>query len=1012
MALPLFAITLFVSAFLLFLVQPLIGKMILPNLGGTPQVWNTCMLFFQTTLLLGYFYTHATSKLPVKRQMLVHCFLLIVPLLFLLPRGLTSENSNPFSIVGWVPPPGANPIASTLMLLAVVVGLPFLVVSTSAPLLQKWFSQTGHPSANDPYFLYGASNLGSLLSLVLYPFLVEPMLKLQTQAWVWTVSFILLAVMIVACALLVLKSPSFRMQLAAAPIAPPPTEPPPPAPVVQPSTAVKAGPSPAAARSTGITRKKGLRKPDRPGIHTPSEHHHTIAGAETYLPSEERVTWARRLRWILLAFAPSSLMLGVTSYCSVDLSPFPLLWVIPLALYLLSFILVFSKWPVPWVGTPHKFMLFLGAPAVCILLWVLLQGGFDPFKATILSFVGFFLVTMMCHGELAKDRPTPEHLTDYFLIMSIGGALGGVFNALFAPILFVGVAEYPIAIVVAALLRPREKPDGWMDELLLSAFPRLSPWARDTGDNIAVALGRPAPRSHWILNGILDLFIGLFVYGLTLFVVSRMSGQAMLNILKFLGFSENNAAYYVRTGNVRALFLFGPALLICLLVGFNRGTRFGICVAALLLAHLGVSGRDGDALYKGRSYFGVLRVFMDFDSGEALNDPDIDRSVFDPMKLAPYTYLMHGTTYHGKNFHYPESIRRLATTYYHRKGPVGVIMERWNWGSDPKNPPKQNTYYADARLPVSMIGMGTSHVGGLNIPLHHLCDAVSEPPIATIGLGTGTMASYGRWLQHVTFYEIDETIRNFSLPPTEQFVLRDLVVKNARLTAGELEIKANVNDPYFTYLVDAIRRGVKLEVVMGDARLSMFSEDPKATRLYSLPEPGKELPSKEIAIYSTHEYTSKVFAQRENYYKVIEVDAFSSDAIPLHLITQEAIAMYFSKLADDGVVCMHTSNRHMNLVWPVVDIAASLKKKWRVGHDVSDNRDTPPYLGHFGSEYVMLANFESFPDGRRLLPADGKVKLGKTAEQEWATTRYARSQLPPGMPVWTNDYSNIVSILR
>src|SRR5262245_41872649 len=417
LALPFFAVTLFVAAFQLFLVQPMIGKMILPRLGGTPQVWNTCMLFFQSALLAGYGYTHSVStKMSLRRQLTIHGVLLFLPLVLILING-------PFSVSGWATPAGSNPIWSTLMLLAIVVGVPFFVVSTSAPLLQKWFASTGHPSANDPYFLYGASNLGSLLSLICYPFLIEPYITLHTQAIVWVVLYVILAALILASAALVWKTAP-RLELAGhgAPLDLPPAgdlPQPPPEPSADPSTAVKACPAPSTAR-TGITRKKGVKAPAKPAAVTapaaPPVDVTKISGAQ--------VTWGRRIRWVLLAFCPSSLMLGVTSYCSVDLSPFPLLWVIPLALYLLSFILVFSKWPVPWVGTPHNVCVFLGVPAIIILLFILLKGGFDPFWATMLSFLGFFSVTMVCHGELARDRPRPEYLTEYFLLMSVGGALG------------------------------------------------------------------------------------------------------------------------------------------------------------------------------------------------------------------------------------------------------------------------------------------------------------------------------------------------------------------------------------------------------------------------------------------------------------------------------------------------------------------------------------------------------------------------------------------------------------
>ncbi len=229
MALQLFAATLFVSAFLLFLVQPMIGKMILPKLGGTPQVWNTCMLFFQMALLAGYGYTHwISTKLPLRRQILIHCSLLALPLLFLLPFG-------PFNVTNWIPPAGTNPIGATLLLLTVVVGVPFFVVSTSAPLLQKWFASTGDPAAKDPYFLYGASNLGSLLSLVCYPFLVEPFIPLRPQAWVWTVSYLVLAGLVVVCALRVFKSlPAMELSLAPAGVSPAPEITPAPVPALEP----------------------------------------------------------------------------------------------------------------------------------------------------------------------------------------------------------------------------------------------------------------------------------------------------------------------------------------------------------------------------------------------------------------------------------------------------------------------------------------------------------------------------------------------------------------------------------------------------------------------------------------------------------------------------------------------------------------------------------------------------------------------------------------------------------
>jgi hypothetical protein len=244
------------------------------------------------------------------------------------------------------------------------------------------------------------------------------------------------------------------------------------------------------------------------------------------------------------------------------------------------------------------------------------------------------------------------------------------------------------------------------------------------------------------------------------------------------------------------------------------------------------------------------------------------------------------------------------------------------------------------------------------------------------------MSGYARWLQHMTFYEIDDNIRNFSLPPSTEsggvnprFLWKD-------------------RDPFFTYVTDAIGRGANLQIVMGDARLSMAQDDPKVASLYTRPKD-------KALFYDKRDVPEGMFANREHYYKVIVVDAFSSDAIPIHLITKEAIELYFSKLAPDGVLCVHTSNRHMNLVAPVSDIAKALGKKFIVGHDTGGGRrETPPFLGHFGSEYVMLANEEKY------LPKEETKNLGGGHTQTWEIP------IPPGRALWTDDFSNIVSILR
>src|SRR5262245_16512098 len=249
----------------------MVGKMILPLLGGTPAVWNTCMVFFQALLLLGYYYAHKSSTaLPTRRQVAVHSAVLLVAAGALAVAAALSLNHSPVPIAKSLAPQGSDlPFFGILLLLAVAIGLPFFTISTTAPLLQKWFSETGHPSAKDPYFLYAASNFGSLLALVGYPFLVEPHLRLVEQAWVWAAGFVVMAVVIVACGRAVLSA---RPQRA---------------------------PDPRAKKAAPV--------------------------AEAPPPS-----WTTRVRWLLLAAVPSSLMLAVTTYVTTDMVSMPLLWVIPL----------------------------------------------------------------------------------------------------------------------------------------------------------------------------------------------------------------------------------------------------------------------------------------------------------------------------------------------------------------------------------------------------------------------------------------------------------------------------------------------------------------------------------------------------------------------------------------------------------------------------------------------------------------------------------------------------------
>ena len=412
----LFSVTLFLSAALMFSVQPMYARFVLPLFGGTPAVWNTAMLFFQFALLAGYLYAHETTRrLGVRRQAALHLGVVLLPLL-VLPLGVPDGAAAPAG--------GASPVGALLGLLLVAVGLPFFVVSATAPLLQRWLAETNHPAARDPYFLYRASNLGSVIGLLAYPLAAEPSLRLGEQGLVWAAGYAGLIALVAACAVVVWRSG--------------------PAP----------GGEPSASRVDGPPDGGGPGQAQAaPGIASPS-------GADESVTAS--ISARRRLRWIFLAFVPSSLMLGVTTYLTVDLAPIPLLWSLPLSLYLISFILAFA----PGARNERRQrIVVLILPLVALVLSIaLVLEAHDPLWLLLpLHLAGFFVAALACHGELARDRPPARRLTEFYIWVAVGGALGGVFNALLAPVLFDSLLEYPLLIVLACLClpgRPGRFPSG------------------------------------------------------------------------------------------------------------------------------------------------------------------------------------------------------------------------------------------------------------------------------------------------------------------------------------------------------------------------------------------------------------------------------------------------------------------------------------------------------------------------------------------------------------------------
>jgi len=376
----LFVLTILVGSFLLFLVQPMVARMVLPKLGGAPAVWNSAMLVYQALLLGGYAYAHWLGRFTVRRQAVIHLALFLVAALWL-PIGIAQIAA---------PGPGQEALWVPLLLLA-SIGPVFFVVSAQAPLMQRWFAADAR--AGDPYYLYAASNLGSFAGLISYPALVEPTMPLAAQSWGWTVGYALLVLLVAGAA---------------------------------------------AARWHG--------------------------GAEAHaaVTDEPRPSLRRQLHWLLIAAVPSGLMLSTTTHLTTDIVAMPLLWVLPLGLYLLSFVIAFST-----MERPTQIITLI-APVVLLAVGGLglLSSGGGSMMVALASLAMLFVVATALHGYLYHLRPAAQHLTLFYLIMSAGGVLGGLFAALFAPLIFDWVYEHPLLILAAAMLLP---------------LPALLPWDKWLG---------------------------------------------------------------------------------------------------------------------------------------------------------------------------------------------------------------------------------------------------------------------------------------------------------------------------------------------------------------------------------------------------------------------------------------------------------------------------------------------------------------------------------------------------
>jgi hypothetical protein len=457
-----FVAAIFVSAALLFAVQPMFTKMVLPQLGGAAAVWSVALVFFQTALLAGYIYAHLITRFaPGRSSLIIHIAVNVVACFFL-PLHVAT-------IFG--PPPQSAEAFWLLALFTLSIGLPFFALAANGPLLQAWFARTSHPAAKDPYFLYAASNAGSFLALISYPVAIEPFIRLGLQSWLWTGGFYTMILLIVACGALMLRN---RGQAATSRIA---------------------------------------------------------NGEDTAPPGLTDMVW-----WVFLAAVPSGLLIAVTAHIATDIAAVPLLWVLPLALYLVTFVIVFQTRPL----IPHALVVKVQPLFVLALAAAFVLGPIDSIVMSILLHLSvFFVCVLMCHGELARRRPPARYLTGYYMWISIGGMVGGILTGLVAPHVFNWIAEYPILLLLAVLCRPGlALPSPGSGQYALFA-------ALGAGLLVLVAALAFDLRPEW---SVLYVLVGLLI-GLTVrFWQAPLPFAAILAVLFIvnLSFRESQTIHVVR----------------------------------------------------------------------------------------------------------------------------------------------------------------------------------------------------------------------------------------------------------------------------------------------------------------------------------------------------------------------------------------------------------------------------------------------------------------------------------
>ena len=805
----LFAATVFLGAFLLFQVQPIIGKYILPWFGSTPGVWATALMFFQLMLLGGYAYAHLiATRLKWRAQAVLHQILLLLALILL-----------PITPVEALKPTNADaPIARILLILVISVGVPYLLLSATAPLLQRWFAEL-HPGRS-PYRLYALSNLGSMLGLVSYPFLVERFVLLEVQTLYWSLAYIVFAFLCGACAWKLF------------------------------------------GRVPGTAFGQGERGDDTSPPPVPSP------------PSTDRPGWARAVLWLSLSACGSALLLATTNQMSLDIAVAPFLWILPLSLYLLTFILSFDS--ERWYVRPF-FTAML--PLALINAVRLVYGGIS--LGIVDQVVGYSLSLFVCcmclHGELARLKPEPHYLTFFFFIVSGGGALGGLFVAILAPAVFSSFYEFQILLVACYVL----VAFVLVRELLLGGE------SSSTGGRLAGVLS-------WICWA---TALAVIVIGST------------LSFIPGTWFDEDASRSVTDTfaswqTDMKVFALVTAGLLLVILELWRRRqegslrtwwasgrgiVRAGLS-ATLAMGLLSLGGgllwqvRQNERLMvaQGRNFYGMLAI-KERSAGQETH------------RLS----LTHGRINHGNQL---QRHKDWPTSYFGPESGIGLAIQYH---------PRRSEVGRQFRVGVVGLGVGA---------LAAYANASIDP---RRGPDTYVMKRETEIPDYMRFYEL-----------------------NPQVTRWAME--------RFTYLGDATERGADLGVFEGDARIVLEHQ-------LALGQPQR--------------------------FDVLAIDAFSSDAIPIHLITRESFRTYMRHLNRDGILAIQVTNRFVDLI-PVVRRLAEATGMIAI---YIENSESSSWMVN-SSDWILLTTNRAFL-GQGIVHKDVQ-------------------EMPESGPLWTDDFSSLFEVVE